>query len=74
MKHLSIRPVKAPLRRLCGKKGESLEHITSGCEKLSQSEYNRRHNNVGKKVHWDVCKKIVLEHSETGMSMLWKEQ
>ena len=27
-----------PLCRLCGKKGESVQHITSGCEKLTQKE------------------------------------
>ena len=50
--------------RLCGKKGESVQHITSGCEKLAQKEYKRRHDNVAKKVHWDIYKKNRLEHSE----------
>ena len=45
-------------------KGESVQHITSGCEKLAQKEYKRRHNNIAKKVHWDICKKNRLEHSE----------
>ena len=55
---------ESPLRRLCGKKGESVQYITSGCEKLAQKEYKRRHGNVAKKVHWDICKKNWLEHSE----------
>ena len=55
---------ESPLCRLCGKKGESVQHITSGCEKLAQKEYKRRHDNVAKKVHWDICKKNGLEHSE----------
>ena len=42
---------ESPLCRLCGKNGESVQHITSGCEKLSQKEYKRRHENVAKKVH-----------------------
>ena len=50
--------------RLCGKKGESVQHITSGCERLAQKEYKRRHENVAKKVHWDIYKKNGLEHSE----------
>ena len=54
----------SPMCRLCGKTGESVQHITSGCEKLAQREYKRRHNNVAKKVHWDICKKNGLEHSE----------
>ena len=54
----------SPMRRLCGKKGESVQHITSGCEKLAQKEYKRRHDNVAKKFHWDIRKKNGLEHSE----------
>ena len=41
-----------------------VQHITSGCEKLAQKEYKRRHDNVAKIVHWDVCKKNGLEHGE----------
>ena len=41
-----------------------MQHITSGCEKLAQKEYKRRHDNVAKKVHWDICKINGLEHSE----------
>ena len=45
-------------------KGENVQHITSGCEKLAQKEYKRRHDNVPKKAHWDICKTNGLEHSE----------
>ena len=31
---------------------------------MAQKEYKRRHDNVAKKVHWDICKKNGLEHSE----------
>ena len=41
-----------------------MQHITSRCEKLAQKEYKRRHDNVAKEVHWDICKKDWLEHSE----------
>ena len=44
------------LCRLCGENSESMQHITSGCEKLAQ-KYKRRHDNVAKKVHCDICKK-----------------
>ena len=47
----------SPMCRLCGKKGESVQHITSGCEKLAQKEYKRRHDNVSKKVQWDICQR-----------------
>ena len=53
-----------PLCRLCGRKGESVQHLVCGCEKLAQKEYKRRHDNVAKKVHWDFCKKNGLEHTE----------
>ena len=46
------------------KKGESVQYFVSGCETLSQREYKRRHDNVAKKVHWDLCKKNGLEHTE----------
>ena len=48
---------------MCGKKGESVQHITSGCGKLAQKEYKIHHDNVAKKVHWDICKENGLEHS-----------
>ena len=41
-----------------------MQRITNECEKLAQKEYKRRHDNVAKKVHLDVCKKNGLEHSE----------
>ena len=41
----------SPLCRLCGKKGESVQHLISGCEKLAQKEYKRRHDTVAKKIH-----------------------
>ena len=34
------------LCRMCGKVDESIDHIVSGCSKLSQ-EYKRRHDNLG---------------------------
>ena len=41
-----------------------MQHLISGCEKLAQKEYKRRHDNVAKKIHWDLCKKNGLEHTE----------
>ena len=64
MKYHIDKTSECPLCRMCGKKGESVQHITSGCEKLAQKEYKRRHDNVAKKVHWDICKKNRLEHTE----------
>ena len=53
-----------PLCRLCGKRGETVHHIVSECKKLAEKEFKRRHDNVVRKVHWDLCKKNVLEHKD----------
>ena len=36
------------LCRVCGKVNESIDHTVSGCSKLAQKEYKRRHDNLGK--------------------------
>ena len=64
IKHHIHKTSDNPMCRLCGKKGKSVQHITSGCEKLAQKEYKKRHDNVAKKIHWDICKENGLEHSE----------
>ena len=45
------------LFRVCGKVDESTDHIVSGCSKLGQKEYKRRHDNLGKRVHWKLARK-----------------
>ena len=57
MKYHIDKTSESPLCRLCGKKGESVQHITNECEKLAQKEYKRRQDNVAKKVHCDIRKK-----------------
>ena len=34
-----------------------MSHIVSGCSKLAQQEYKRRHDNVAWAVHWDLLGK-----------------
>ena len=34
------------LCRLCKKADESLDHIVSGCSKLAEEEYKRRHDKL----------------------------
>ena len=51
----------SPLCRMCGNKGEIIQHIICECEKLAQKEYKRRHNNVARRLHWDLCKKNGLK-------------
>ena len=55
--------VESPLCRMCGEKGESVGHLISGCKKLAQREYKRRHDNVARIVHWTLCRKYGLERA-----------
>ena len=34
-----------------GKKEETVIHLASGCPKLAQKQYKRRHGNVSRRVH-----------------------
>ena len=47
--------------RLCKKADETVNHLLSECPKLAQSEYKRRHDNVAKGIHWDICKQLRME-------------
>ena len=54
VKHYVDKSSDSPLCRMCGKRGESIQHIVAECEKLAQRDYKRRHDNVAKKVHWEL--------------------
>ena len=43
------------LCRVCRKVDESIDHIVSGCSKLAQKEYKRRHGNLGKNSTLEAC-------------------
>ena len=49
------------LCRVCRKVDERIDHIVSGCSKLAQNEYKRRHDNLGKIVHWKLARKCNFE-------------
>ena len=49
------------LCRVCRKVDESIDHIVSGCSKLAQKEYKRRHDNLRKIVHWKLTRKCNFE-------------
>ena len=55
--------------RMCGQKGETVWHITSECEKLAQREYKRRHDNVARIIHWELCGKYGIDRAKN-----WYEQ
>ena len=48
------------LCRLNGAKPETIYHIISECKTLAQKEYKRRHDNVAKMIHWELCRKYQL--------------
>ena len=48
------------LCRICRKVDESID-IVSGCSKLAQKEYKRRHDNLGKIVNWKLARKCNFE-------------
>ena len=52
---------RGSLRRMCRKVDENTDHIVSGCSKLAQKEYKRRHDNLGKIVHWKLARKCNFE-------------
>ena len=43
---------------------EKINHIVSGCSKLAQKECKRRHDNLGKIVHWKLARKFNFEAGE----------
>ena len=45
----------------CGKVDESINHIVSGCSKLAHKEYKRRHDNLGKILHWKLARNCNFE-------------
>ena len=52
------------LCRVCRKVDERIDHIVSGCSKLSQKEDKRRHDNLGKIVHWKLTRKGNFESGD----------
>ena len=50
--------------RKCEKVNETLGHLASGCEALAGKEYRRRHDRMGLRVYWEVCKLYGVECSE----------
>ena len=47
----------------CGDRDKTIKHIISEYSKLTQKEYQTRHNWVGKLVRWELCKKLKFDHT-----------
>ena len=41
---------------MCGEADETVSHILTACKALAATQYLRRHNEVARAVHWDICK------------------
>ena len=64
VKHKIDKDPSSPLCRLCHTFNETVDHITSCCPKLAQSEYKSRHDKVAATIHWGLCKQFNLPHAE----------
>ena len=56
---------------MCRKLDESIDQIASGCSKLEQKEYKRRHDNLGKILYWKLAR-VTLKLEINGMNMSQK--
>ena len=64
VKHHIDKSRDSPSCRMCGEKGETVSLIICECSILAQKEYKRRHDNVARIVHWEICKKYDLPRAE----------
>ena len=49
---------------MCGSHDETVQHTLCSCPKLAQTEYKKRHDVVGRFVHWELCKEYGVECSD----------
>ena len=50
--------------RLCGKVDNTVINIVCKYPILAQREYKRRYDCLGRKVHWEVCRKVGFDINE----------
>ena len=49
------------LCRICGEWFETVKHIVSGCSELAKKQYRIRHDKVGSRIHWELCRKYGID-------------
>ena len=54
----------SPKCRLCDGEDETIRHLSAGCTKLSKGPYKRRHDRMGLRVYWEVCKQYGVSCAE----------
>ena len=40
---------------MCSRADETINQTVSECPKLVQREYKRRHDLIGRRIHWEIC-------------------
>ena len=50
--------------RICRSELETVTHLVSSCKGLAQREYKRRHDRMGLRVYWEICRKFGVKCSE----------
>ena len=53
-----------PICRKCKEKVETVTHLVSGCSSLSQFHYRKRHDKMGLRVYWELCRKYGIQCSD----------
>ena len=49
--------------RVCGEWFETVKHIVSGCGQLAKKQYMIRHDKMGLRIHWELCRKYGIDCS-----------
>ena len=60
IKNRTDKTLENPLCRMCGERGETVQHIICECKKLAQREYKKRYEIAAKLFHWKLCQKLNL--------------
>ena len=55
MKFQVDKSMESALCKLHHERGKSVSHVISECTKLAQTEYKKRHDNVARMIHWELC-------------------
>jgi len=59
----------SPTCRVCGLALEIVSHIVAGCSFWAGSLYKKRHDYVGKYLHWKFCRKFGFISASHGGTM-----
>ena len=53
---------------MCTRAYEAINSIVRECPRLAQKEYKRRHDSIGRRIHWEIC-----EANEIHVKSKWNE-